>query len=487
MRLKVFKKFFFTTSCILLITLTLVFVILSFAVNNYIAGNKKRELIADCDTVAAMALEQDDGTDYTRSLLPVMRAVAGVNQNELFVTDQNGRVILCGCEDFHAYGSCSHSVTGVDPIFLDGVPSHGIFLLTDLSGRYEQARFLSVKRMISASDEPVGFVFASSELVSATEIFKMMFGMYAIAAIIPILFMFFAEYGLTYRLTKPLKYMSVAAQSIAKGDFTKRVPVMSDDEIGELSVLFNRMTDSLARTEATGRNFVANVSHELKTPMTTISGFIDGMIDGTIDENRREYYLKIVSDEVKRLSRLVQSMLNIAKLESNENALKPRRFDFADMVLNVVLSMEQKIDAGGFQIVGLDTLSHTMLDGDQDLLYQVVYNLTDNAVKYTPKGGEIGFALRRFENMLEFKVRNTGGGIPPEDIPHLFERFYKVDKSRSNHKGSLGLGLYICKTIVDLHGGSISVASQLNEYTEFTVVLPINLSEDSYGEHGTRI
>ena len=252
---------------------------------------------------------------------------------------------------------------------------------------------------------------------------------------------------------------------------------MSDDEIGELSVLFNRMSDSLSKNEIARRNFVSNISHELKTPMTTIGGFIDGIIDGTIDESKHEYYMKIVSDEVKRLTRLVQSMLSISKLESDETAFNPSEFDFAELLLSVVVSMEQMVTEKELSIEGLENLSHTVIYADKDLLYQVVYNLVDNAIKYTDNKGTISFTTHRIENRFEFRVKNTGRGISSEDISHVFERFFKGDKSRSSNKNSLGLGLFITKKILDIHDGEITVNSTPCKFAEFVVTLPIKKNQ----------
>ncbi len=285
--------------------------------------------------------------------------------------------------------------------------------------------------------------------------------------------MFFAIYAMTYRLTKPLKLMSEASRAMAKGDFSKRIPVMTDDEIGELSVSFNQMTNSLVQLEEMRKSFVANVSHELKTPMTTIGGFIDGILDGTIEPEKRNYYLTIVSDEVKRLSRLVQSMLSMAKLESGEFVLKPELFDFREMLCTIVISQEQRIEAKKLNIKGLDEVESISVNADKDLIHQVIYNLVDNAIKFTDESGTIGFRVKRDNKKLVFTITNTGKGIPENELPHVFERFYKADKSRSANKNSTGLGLYIVKTILKAHGGGIAVTSKENSFTSFSVTLPL--------------
>ena len=266
--------------------------------------------------------------------------------------------------------------------------------------------------------------------------------------------------------------MSEAAKAMAKGDFSKRVPVTSDDEIGELAISFNGMTDSLSRLESTRRSFVANVSHELKTPMTTISGFIDGILDGTIKANEREYYLNIVSSEVKRLSRLVNNMLNIARLESEEFALKRERFDFFGLLCTIMIGQEKRIEKRSINVKGLEDLQSVTVCCDKDLIHQVVYNLVDNAIKFTNQGGEIVFSLSQDSENMVFTISNTGKGIPENELPFVFERFYKIDKSRSDVKESTGLGLYIAKMIVSAHKGKISVTSKENEFTTFKIILP---------------
>jgi len=260
--------------------------------------------------------------------------------------------------------------------------------------------------------------------------------------------------------------MSDAAKRMAKGDFSRRIPVVSDDEIGELSISFNNMTNSLAQLEGMRRSFVANVSHELRTPMTTIGGFIDAILDGTIDGDTQKHYLMIVSEEIKRLSRLVESMLCLAKLESGEQKINPQVFDIVKATRNIVVSQDRRISDKNIEIKGLEDDGITV-NADYDLIYQVIFNLTDNAIKFTNDGGIIEFIIQKEGVKVTFAVRNTGSYIERADIKYIFDRFYKADKSRSVNKNGTGLGLYISKTIIDIHGGTISADSRAGEYTEF--------------------
>lgn len=266
--------------------------------------------------------------------------------------------------------------------------------------------------------------------------------------------------------------MSAAAKAFGDGDFSIRVPDDRDDEIGELGHAFNNMANSLSDSEGMRRSFIANVSHELKTPMTTIAGFIDGILDGTIPPERQNYYLKIVSDEVKRLSRLVRSMLNLSRIDSGELKINPVNFDLTDTVFQTVLTFEQKIDEKKIEIRNLENAIPMTVYGDQDLLHQVIYNIVENAVKFTNEGGYISFTLADSIDRACLSIENSGMGISAEDLPRVFDRFYKTDKSRSRDKNGLGLGLFLCKTILKLHGGDITVSSVENEYCRFDLYIP---------------
>ena len=266
--------------------------------------------------------------------------------------------------------------------------------------------------------------------------------------------------------------MSAAAKSFGDGDFSIRVPVTSNDEIGQLATAFNNMADSLSGSESMNRSFVANVSHELKTPMTTIAGFIDGILDGTIPPERQSHYLHIVSDEVKRLSRLVRTMLNLSRIDNGELKLRPNDFDISETVLSTVLTFEKSIDEKKIDIRGLDTLQPMQVHGDEDLLHQVVYNLIENAVKFTNTEGYISFNVSDSIDRIVVTIENSGSGIQSDELPLVFEKFYKTDKSRSQDKNGMGLGLYLVRTIIKLHGGDISVSSVVDEYTRFSFYIP---------------
>ena len=277
---------------------------------------------------------------------------------------------------------------------------------------------------------------------------------------------------LSQHMTRPLKVIAAAAKEFAAGNFEVRVP--EDNrcyEIDELAVSFNNMARDLDQLEELTRGFISNVSHEFKTPMTTIGGFVEGMIDGTIPADQRDKYLHIIAEETRRLSRMVNRMLDAAKIQSGELILNPAPLDFSEMTTQILLSFEQKIEAKKLE-VDCEVGERLIVMGDVDHLYRAVYNLVDNAVKFINEGGRLCLRAHPEGAFCAFSISNTGAGISAEDLPHVFDRFYKADRSRSMDKTGAGLGLYIVKNIINLHGGEISVRSDGGE-TEFEFTLPL--------------
>ena len=332
-------------------------------------------------------------------------------------------------------------------------------------------QYYIVGHTIERGGQIIGYVFATTPTginALTSDIVKI----FALSAVICLSLAYVGVYFITKHMTDPLLQMSKAAKQFANGDFSYRVKVNSRDELADLAGTFNEMAGALDKLENSRRSFVANVSHELKTPMTSIAGFIDGILDGTIPKEKEKHYLQIVSDEVRRLSRLVVAMLNMSKIESGDFVMNRRNYDIAEQIINVLLNFEQKIEQKNIEIFGLDKLQPTRIDADPDMIYQVIYNLVDNAVKFTNVDGYIAVTLKTGERTVTVSIKNSGDGIRQEELSKIFERFYKVDKSRSLDAKGAGLGLYIVKTMVELHGGKIWAKSDEPKSAEFTFTLP---------------
>lgn len=405
---------------------------------------------------------------------------------DFFITNLNGDVVYCKeilQSNMALYtGNCMvHNQYKVPQSIMESAVNGTYRATGDLDGNLSDIHFI-VASPIYVNGEVAAVVFSTQPVVGGlTPYVAGIFRMFFFAALFAFAVTFVLVYLVSYRLTKPLRQMSAAAKQYATGDFSTRITIkrsklrlFGQDEIDELTQAFNTMAQALATLEMSRRSFVANVSHELKTPMTTIGGFIDGILDGTIGEEKEKQYLKIVSDEVKRLSRLVTGMLNMSKIEAGELDLKPQRFDISEMIFRTMLAFEQIIDGKYIDIKGLDKMECNPVTADKDMINQVVYNLIDNAVKFTPEGGYIEVSSKSDSEKIIVKFRNSGKGIPSEEIDKIFERFYKVDKSRSYDVKGAGMGLYIVKTIIELHGGHVAARSELGEYTEFIFQLPLN-------------
>ena len=474
MKHTLFKRYFLGAAFIVVFSLGIMLLLLFVTYNNHLSREKYDELKNVCVFISKSATEIDGGKMEDKEILAStgysMSDIKQFMDCDIYVTDESGSIVVCRCDEWDSRGTCGHIGTVVDVKELKLISSGKEQVGT--AGFYATPQYIAATP-IKTSDKGIGYVLAAASSESVKVLINKSIRIFLLASLIPLVIIFAALYFMTYRINRPLKLMSEAAKAMAKGDFSRRIPVTSDDEIGELAVSFNAMTNSLARLEETRKSFIANVSHEMRTPMTTIGGFIDGIIDGTIEPEKQSYYLGIVSSEIKRLSRMVRSMLDLARLESNEFVLKSDNFDFREQIIGIVLGQEQRIEEKKIDIKGLDGLPAVTVNADKDLIYQAVYNLVDNAIKFVDEGGTISFELGTDPGGVAFSITNTGAGIPRSDLPLVFDRFYKIDKSRAANKNSMGLGLYIVKTIIKNHGGTISVSSKENEFTKFTFVLPI--------------
>jgi signal transduction histidine kinase len=273
-------------------------------------------------------------------------------------------------------------------------------------------------------------------------------------------------------LIKPLGLINQTAKSISKGEFDKRVKIESDDEIGDLAVSFNYMADSLQGLEDMRKSFIANVSHELRSPMTSINGFISGILDGTIPEEKWLHYLNIVHDEIKRLIRLINDILDLASLESGEFSLQVGVFDINELIRQRVIKFEDKINKKQISLEVTLVGSKVKVKGDRDRIDQVITNLLDNSIKFVPIEGKIEIKTEMKEDRILISILNNGQSIPKDEIKYIWDRFHKADKARSKGGGT-GLGLSIARQIVNQHNQTIWVESG-NGGTKFTFTLNIS-------------
>ena len=343
---------------------------------------------------------------------------------------------------------------------------------TTLGDIYEDTHFV-VGVPIASEGATVGFVLAVTGARALTTMWRTFIGLFFMTAVTVLLLSFVVSVWGSMRQSRPIHEMAEATRRFAEGNFDVRMHNYEGvTEISELAESFNNMADSLQETERQRREFIANVSHELKTPMTPIAGYTDGILDGTIPPEMQNHYLQLVSEETGRLARLIQNMLDLSKLESGEYQVNARMFNIWETLTGVALAAEQRINDGMIELEGLTMDEKVLVYADPDLIHQVAYNLLDNAIKVTPAGGTIRFSVEKLGPEPEIAVWNSGQGISPEALPYVFQRFYKEDRSRGLHARGAGLGLNICKVLVNLSGGQIRVESQQGEWCRFVFTLP---------------
>lgn len=283
------------------------------------------------------------------------------------------------------------------------------------------------------------------------------------------------SYFLAKRISVPIHKICESTKEFAKGNFSVRVgedTVHSDVlEIAELTDAFNNMAEELEKGEEIKNTFISDVSHELRTPMTTIGGFVAGILDETIPQDKQKDYLKIVYDEISRLSRLVNTFLDITRLQSDKLTLNKIDFDINELIRIVIIGLESKIEAKKIDVKLELESENCYVNADRDSITRVVTNLLDNAVKFTNEGGRITVTVTTHQHSVSVSIKNTGCGISKEQQPMIFKRFYKADKSRSRNREGTGIGLYLVKNILSAHGRDITLDSVEGEYADFTFTL----------------
>ena len=471
-----FSRTFVTFAVILLAALLLVGFSFFVLVRNYLTDKTVEGLKTDVSAIAnvATAYYKDD-TLSDRDFLIVLSAVSEVSDADTVICDARGTLQLCsdaplGCE--HQGMSITSSSYLNRILSQEYVVSRGI-----IEGLYADARYVvSTAIRDSRTGEALGIVIISAPIEETMGVLKKISDTYIFVSVLVVLVAVVALTIYTRKSSDPLRDMAKTANAFGHGDLKARaqVPVGAPEEIQGLALAFNNMAQSLEKSEYQRKEFVANVSHELKTPMTTIGGYVDGILDGTIPQDQQSKYLRIVSDETKRLSRLVRSMLDISQLQEQGKIPDEKKtyFDVTECAGQVLIAFERKILDKKLDVQVQMPEYPVMTFACRDHILQIIYNLVDNGVKFCPEGGTLGLQVRLGQKKIYVSVSNSGQAIPANELPLVFDRFHKLDKSRSQNRDGWGLGLYIVKTLVCSHGEDVSVSST-EEKTEFTFTLPV--------------
>ena len=444
-----------------------------FAISyNYIRSETANSMREKAETVAKIAAEYiaDGELDRDQDFRTLARFASSTAENNFLICAADGTALLTTDD---ALGGMSFRLPEE---VVQTVLSEGAYSGTGtLGGIYEVKQFLVALPILAEGDgsSVTGIAVVMAEASSLTALWRAALVLFWLAGVTVLVVAFVATSYTTMQQVLPIHAMVQATRRYASGNFdTRMYDYGRTDEIGELAASFNAMADTLQQTEQQRTEFIANISHELKTPMTTIAGYTDGILDGTIPPEKQEHYLRIIADESRRLSRLVRRMLEVSQLQSLDLAHEKKKFDVCESMRRAIISMEHKIRSRGLDVDADIPDEPLLVLGDTDLITQVIYNLLENAAKFATPGSTLRLSVSEQNDQALVSVQNHGDTIPAEELPHIFERFHKSDKSRSEDKDGVGLGLYIVKTILAQHGEKIVVTSE-DGLTTFTFTLQL--------------
>ena len=475
-----FSKYLIAFVAIILISFLMLSGIVTSMIRNYSTEEKRQELessssfIADliADQIEAMAVSNVFEFVESPAAKSLVTSMIRLNsQVEIVILDETGRVLI-HVDDPEAWAPMDGKFVCINISTLSPMDARdGVSIYSGDLGGYLTERSLTYSTRVEKDGVLLGHVLAISSTIVEDNLISMARRAVVNSSLWVMLAAVIAAYFITERLVNPLRKMTKAVREFGRGELSTRVVVSGKDEVAELGYAFNNMAESLENLEKMRNSFLANISHDLRTPMTTIAGFIDGINSGAIPPEKHEYYLGIISSEVHRLSRLVSQLLDVSRLESGDKKFVFANFDVAEMARIILISFEQKIEEKHLEVEFISDEDKMIANGDTDAIHQVLYNLCHNAIKFARDGGRFIIRIENSEaKKIKVSVMDDGECLVGEDKDRVFDRFYKTDKSRGLDKNGVGLGLYICKTIVEAHGEKIGVISE-SEGCEFWFTL----------------
>ena len=438
----------------------------------YVIREKLKVLESTANVVADVAAAVNETRDSENWELSLQAAsISRATGLHIFICDDAGKVTICS----DALVQCVHIGETIPSEYTGIINESGSFRqLSDLSGFYQEKRYIAAVPIRQYNGDQNGFVFAAAEIGAVWQLWRRFTMMLLITGCFTLLIAIPVSVISSRRETAPLKEMAAAARQFAKGDMGVRISLRGrSDEVAELCEAFNQMADALESSEEQRKEFISSVSHELKTPMTTIAGFADGLLDGTIPMENAPKYLSIISSETKRLNRLVHQMLDISRMKDKKASLNSV-FDATETLRVSITNLYNRMEEKKLELHPEIPEDPVICRGSGDDIARVVYNILENAVKFSETGSRLDVSLYKQDGKAFISITDRGETIPQAELPMIFDRFHKSDRSRSLDRDGVGLGLYIVKTILDQMGEDIWVRSKDGE-TEFRFSLTIAL------------
>lgn len=449
-----------TYTAIIALSFFIIATVLSLWFQNYYFEQRKSQLETNSELIKPYVIENKDDKEIILSI------VSTISKADIWIADQNGYINLVSNK--------KHEKLKANEVFKEALDALRLGQSVEYKGTYKN--ILSTPSHIYLM--PVesngifrGAIIMVTPLSELKEPLKNVDRIIWFSALFAIIISSIIIYHFSEKIIlAPLAKINAVAKKIAKGEVEKRVEIISNDEIGELAESFNLMADNIEKVENHRREFISNVSHEIRSPITSIKGFIGGILDGVIPKEKENYYLSIAYEEIQRLTRLVNDLLDLSAIEAGQFRLRIEELNINELIRLTVIKFETKVRDKGLNVDVCFSEDNSYIAGDRDRLIQVLTNLIDNAIKYVNEGGNIKICTKTKADRVLVTVFNDGPLIPKEDLAHIWDRFYKADKSRTA-KLSTGLGLPIARNILTQLGEDIWVESREREGVTFTFTL----------------
>ncbi len=459
----IFGKLMTTYLVVILITLIVLSLLFSQLFQNFYLNERKQELLDAGRRINNILLKRRQGQMSFEQVNSTLRGIDRSLNAEIWLVDTSGLVYLDSRP-----GEEQWFTNHLESEDMEQVLKANVVTRTGFFGNRFEVAVISVGVPLFLEDEVAGAIFLHSPIYGIKSTLHQVYRLIFIAALITSLCAILISYLMSRRISYPLHEISRVALAMAEGKFDEQVTVYNRDEIGQLAESFNYMARQLQQLENMRREFIANVSHELRSPLTSIKGFVHGILDGTITGEDQRHYLEIVSKETNRLTRLVNDLLDLARIEAGKVELSFRKVELNRLLRSTIIKFMPRLEEKQLAI-SLDAGEEEFwVNTDPDRLEQILVNLLDNATRFTPSGKSITLKAQGNKNKVYVSVCDEGIGIPKEQLQAIWERFHKTDKARTRSKGGTGLGLAIVKKLVEAMGETITVKSQEGRGTRFT-------------------
>lgn len=466
-----FKKLMSTYFVIIAVTFLILALLFSQLLGNYYFQRQEEILLEEGMKLNELVIDHLNGYISRERLNLELQSLERFANTRIWVLDRRGTVYGVSTSEKEWIGRQITAEEMLDVLKGQIIVKKGIY---DKGG---ETPMITVGMPIMINGVVVNAIIMHTPIYEVTnaisEIHKIIWTAMGISLLISIIIL----YIVSKKLSSPLQSMDKAAKLLAQGDFSQRVEVYTNDEIGRVTKTFNYMAEQLQTIEENRRSFISSVAHELRSPMTLIRGFVQGIVDGTIPKEENNKYLNIILKETTRLSKLISNLLDLQKMESSQYPINPQSFDINELIRRTLLKYEEEIEKKGIE-VNLDLVDdQVMVWADKDAIEQVVSNLLENSMKFMGEKGKLDVKTMVTDNKVWIKIQDNGIGISQEDMDDIWKKFFKADRSRDRNKEGTGLGLYIVKKIMDRHGEKIKVESELGKGAAFIFSLKLDLQK----------